>query len=131
MFRCFGNGLGKRLCAGLVIFESRLGFFIDQKFCASISDSFFAFRRIETECWILLLPSVKIFAAGQGLHLGGWGRCSVKWRWEMGNPPNLNSPLVDTSFSIEGQMTLNGIIFFQTILNFRKLEALESRSSKG
>jgi hypothetical protein len=33
--------LGKRLCEGLVVFEKRLGFFIDQNFGASKSDWIF------------------------------------------------------------------------------------------
>jgi hypothetical protein len=36
-----GEPLGKMLCEGLVIFEKRLGFFIDQFFGGSISDQNF------------------------------------------------------------------------------------------
>jgi len=37
----FGEPLGKRLCEGLVVFEKRLGLFIDQFFGGSISVSEF------------------------------------------------------------------------------------------
>jgi hypothetical protein len=36
--RLLGEPLGKRLCEGLVNFENRFGFFIDQKIGGSISD---------------------------------------------------------------------------------------------
>jgi hypothetical protein len=65
-----GEPLGKMLCGGLVIFEKRLGFFIDQNFGASKSDWIFL-KRFDAAWCRIRRPTLRKFSCGEN-WLGWW-----------------------------------------------------------
>jgi hypothetical protein len=65
-----GEQLGIRLWEGLVIFENRLGIFIDQIFGVSKTVWIFAFRRIGAGCRIRR-PKLEKYSCGEN-WLGWW-----------------------------------------------------------